>query len=190
MEFRTKMVIMVTKKKATLAYVGLGIAVISLFLLLIPSMRVFVTPAFVIGVVTVLIGAYIAKGDIAAFGLSDGDLVLTEQAIRLGEEYYSLREVKQLDFDINGYAGMKDPASAYELDGMSNRVSFKCKGQTIERMFYLNSKEHVRQLGEVFKLLYEKHIPFVERTGRTRTYLFRDLDAAGLADFKKKYGYM
>jgi len=189
MEFRTKMVIMVRKKKATLAYIGFGLAASSLLTLAIPALRAYVTMVFITGIVLVLIGAYLAKGDISAVGLSEEDMILTADKLCLGSEQYLLKEIKKLDFDVNGYAGMKDPSSAYTLDGMGNQVSFQWERRTVERRFYLNSQEHVRQLGELFKLFYEQHIPFVERTGRTRTYLFRDLDEAGLAEFKKKYGY-
>ena len=189
MEFRTRRVISTTKKKATLAYVGLVIAMSSLLVMYLPVPRVYITVVFVTGVLLILIGAFMAKGNISMVALSDDDLIVTPEKLVLNGEEYPMNEIKSLSFNINGYSGMQDPYSAYKLDGMDNHLRFQWKGKDDGTRFYLNSKEHVRILGELFKEFYERHIPFVESTGRTRTYLFRDLNEEELAEFKKKYGY-
>jgi len=190
MEFRTKRVVVTAKKKAILSYIGFGLAACSILPLGLPEWRWLGTVIFVAGVLLVLVGAFIAKGNISIVGLSDEELVVTPEKICLGKEEYPMRKIKGLDFDVNGFNGMQDPYSAYKLDGMTNLIKFECEGTFIQSGFYLNSQEHVRQLGELFKEFYKQHVPFVERTGRTRTYLFRDLDAAQLAEFRKKYGYI
>ena len=189
MEFRTKRVVVTARKKATLSYIGFGLAACSILPIGLPEWWGPGTMIFVVGILLVLVGAFIAKGNISIVGLSEEELVVTQEKICLGKEEYPIRKVKELDFDVNGFNGMQDPYSAYKLDGMGNQIKFDYEGSTIRSQFYLNSQEHVRQLGEMFKLFYEQHVPFIERTGRTRTYLFRDLDEAGLAEFKKKYGY-
>lgn len=189
MEFRTRRVITTAKKKAWLAYVGLLVALSSLLLVYMPVPRTYITVVFVTGIILVLIGAFIAKGNISLVALSEDDLVVTPEKITLDGREYPLHEIKNLHFNINGYSGMQDPDSAYKLDGMDNMLSFQWKGKDDGTRFYLNSKEHVRILGELFREFYERHIPFVESTGTTRTYLFRDLDEEQLAEFRKKYRY-
>jgi hypothetical protein len=189
MEFRTKRVVATARKKATLSYIGFVLAVCSILPISLPEWRLVGTIVFIAGILLVLAGAFIAKGNISIVGLSGDDLVVTPEKICLGKEEYPMQKVKELDFDVNGFNGMQDPYSSYKLDGMGNQIKFLYEGSTVKSQFYLNSQEHVRQLGELFKSFYEQHVPFVERTGRTRTYLFRDLDEAGLAEFKKKYGY-
>jgi hypothetical protein len=189
MEFRTKRVAATARKKAVLSYIGFGLAACSFVPLGLPEWRWLGTILFVAGALLVVIGAFIAKGNISIVGLSEEELVVTTEKIVVGEDEYPMSAVKGLDFDVNGFNGMQDPYSAYKLDGMGNEVKFQFEGQTVRTLFYLNSQEHVRQLGELFRSFYEKHIPFVERTNRTRTYLFRDLDEAELAEFRKKYGY-
>lgn len=189
MEFRTRRVTVTARKKATLSYIGFGLAACSILPLGLPEWRWLGTLLFVAGILLVLIGAFIAKGNISLIELSEEELVVTPEKICVSGEEYLMKDVTGLDFNVNGFNGMQDPYSSYKLDGMGNEIKFRFKGQMTNTFFYLNSQEHVRQLGELFKEFYEKHIPFVERTGRTRTYLFRDLDEAGLAEFKKKYGY-
>lgn len=189
MEFRTRRVITTPKKKAWLAYTGLLVALSSLLFVYLPVPRSYITVIFVTGVILILIGAFIAKGNISLVALSEDDLVVTPEKLSLEGQEYPMKEIKQLSFNVNGYAGMQDPYSAYKLDGMANELQFQWKGQGQTVRFYLNSKEHVRILGELFKIFYEQHIPFIEMTGTTRTYLFRDLDEEQLAEFKKKYGY-
>jgi len=125
------------------------------------------------------IGALIARGDVATYGLSEEDLIIRSGGIDVGSQHYPLNQVANLDFDVQAYAGMyvNDGAmiSGSNSDGMTNRLSFEAGGKTIACGFFLESPGHVQQLGLLFNEFYERHIPFVEHNRSTRTYMFQVL---------------
>jgi hypothetical protein len=193
MEFRTRLVVSNKSRKAVVAYVGLVIAAVSLLMVFFRSLEDYIPWAFGTGVVVVLIGAVLAKGKIATYGLSDEELVVSAAGIAIGGAFYPLEQVSDLNFNVEVFAGM--PTEAWGMpkdaisDGMGNELGFRWEGAKIACRFYLNSELHTQQLGVVFREFYERHIPFIECRGSTRTYLFRQLSADELAEFKKKYGY-
>ena len=193
MEFRTKLVIKRKNKRAYLAYAGLFIAASSLLLVFIPSLSDYIGWVFGSGVAIVVIGAVIARGDLASYGLSDEDLVVDGRGIRVGEQYYPLQTVSNLDFNVEAYAGLyvNDGAmvSGANSDGMTNGLSFEAGGKSVNCGFFLESKVHVQQLALIFNEFYERRIPFIERNRSTRTYMFQHLNAQELAEFKRRYGY-
>jgi hypothetical protein len=189
MEFRTRLVIGKKNKRALLAWVGLLIAVASLGMIFFPPLAAYVPWAFSAGIVVLIVGAVRAKGDIASYGLSDKELVLTAGSIVINGEEYPMKKVRKLDFNIEGYAGMPDRSSGYSLHGMGNELRFDWEGRVVTCGFYLNSEKHTLQLRDQFREYYEAHIPFVERSGNTRTFLFKNLSGKELEEFKKKYGY-
>ena len=113
--------------------------------------------------------------------------------IRVGERYYPLNEVGQIDFDVQAYEGLyvNDGAmvSGSKSDGMTNSLSFEAGGKKVACGFFLQNKLHVQQLAIVFNEYYERHIPFIERNRSTRTYMFQVLTERELVEFKKRYGY-
>jgi len=193
MEFRTKLVVTRKNKKAWLAYAGLFIAASSLILVFIPSLSDYIPYVFGTGIAVVVIGALIARGDVATYGLSEEDLVVGSAGIDVGGRHYPLNQVANLDFDVQAYAGlyMNDGAmvAGSSSDGMTNRLSFEAGGKTITCGFFLESPVHVQQLGLLFNEFYERHIPFIERNRSTRTYMFQILSEKELVEFKRKYGY-
>ena len=193
MEFRTKLVVTRKNKKAWLAYAGLFIAASSLILVFIPSLSDYIPYVFGTGIAVVVIGALIARGDVATYGLSEEDLVVGSAGIDVGGRHYPLNQVANLDFDVQAYAGlyMNDGAmvAGSSSDGMTNRLSFEAGGKTITCGFFLKSPVHVQQLGLLFNEFYERHIPFIERNRSTRTYMFQILSEKELVEFKRKYGY-
>jgi hypothetical protein len=193
MEFRTKLVVTRKNKKAWLAYAGLFIAASSLILVFIPSLNDYIPYVFGTGIGIVVIGALIARGDVATYGLSEEDLVIGSGGIDVGSRHYPLSQVANMDFDVQAYAGMyvNDGAmiSGSNSDGMTNRLSFEAGGKTIACGFFLESPEHVQKLGQLFNEFYERHIPFVEHNRSTRTYMFQVLSERELVEFKRKYGY-
>jgi len=192
--FRTKTVVSRKNKKAYVAYLGLLIALSSLICVFIPGFQDYIPWVFGTGVVVVVIGAFIAKGDITDYGLSEEDLVVNTNGISVGGQYYPMNQVRDLDFNVEGFAGMHVDDNAMPVgassDGMTNQLLFKVDGRKITVGFYLESGMHARQLGAVFEELYERHIPFIERNKSNRTYLFQYLSPEELQEFKKKYGYV
>jgi hypothetical protein len=193
MEFRTKLVIKRKNKRAYLAYAGLFIAASSLILVFIPSLEEYIPWVFGIGIAIVVIGALIARGDVANYGLSEEELVVSASGIRVGEQHYPLNQLTNIDFNVEAYAGLyvNDGAmvSGSNSDGMTNGLRFEVGGKTIDCGFFLENKLHVQQLAVVFNELYERHVPFVERNRSTRTYMFQILSEKELVEFKRRYGY-
>ena len=193
MEFRTKMVITRRNKRAYVAYAGLFIAASSLVLVFIPSLGYYIPYIFGTGIAVVIIGALIARGDVRDYGLSEEDLVVSSTGITVGAIHYPFRLVSHIDFNVEAFNGMyvNDGAmvSGSNSDGMTNSLTFETGGAKIDCGFYLDSKEHVQQLGVLFSEFYERHIPFVERNRSTRTYLFRVLNERELEEFKTRYRY-
>jgi hypothetical protein len=142
-----------------------------------------------VGIVVLIVGAMRAKGDIASYGLSGNELVLTAESIVINGQGYPIDKVRKLDFNVEGYAGMPDRSSGYSFHGMGNELRFEWEGRAVTCGFYLNSEKHTLQLRDLFQEFYEAHIPFIERSGSTRTFLFKNLSGKELEEFKKKYGY-
>lgn len=194
MEFRTKLVVTRKNKRARVAYAGLFIAASSMVLVFIPAWNDYIGWVFGTGIGVVVIGAIIARGDVADYGLSEEELVVSLAGIDVGGRYYPLNQVSKIDFDVQAYAGMyvNDGAmvSGSNSDGMTNRLSFEADGKTVACGFYLESKLHAQQLALLFNTFYERHIPFIEHNRSTRTYMFQVLSEKELAEFMKKYGYV
>ena len=193
MQFRTKLVISRRNKRAYVAYAGLFVAASSLLLVFIPSLSDDIPYVFGTGIGIVIIGAIIARGDVRNYGLSADDLLVSPEGISIGAVFYPLRMVSDLDFNVEAYNGMyvNDGAmvSGSKSDGMTNELSFVAGGQRVKCGFYLESMEHVQQLGLLFDALYQRHIPFVEHNRNTRTYMLKVLNERELEEFKRRYGY-
>lgn len=193
MEFRTKLVVRRKNKKAYVAYAGLFIAMLSLVMAFIPATQDYYAYAFGIGLAVVIIGAVIARGDVSNYGLSEEELVVSENGITIGGQHYPLNQISKMDFNVEAYAGryMNDGAmiSGTSSDGMTNQLQFESDGKTVVCGFFLSSQTHVFELGGVFDELYVRHIPFIERNKSTRTYLFQILSEQQVVEFKRRYGY-
>lgn len=193
MEFRTKLVISRRNKRAYLAYAGLFIAASSLLLVFIPSMSDYIPYVFGGGIGVVVIGAFIARGDVRSYELSSEDLIVSMEGISVGSVHYPMRMISNMDFNAEAYDGLyvNDGAmvSGSNSDGMTNELSFDAGGQKVKCGFYLQSKQHVQQLGLLFDAFYQRHIPFVERNRNTRTYMLKVMNERELEEFKKQYGY-
>lgn len=194
MEFRTKLVVTRKNKRARVAYLGLLIAASSLLLVFIPSMNDYIPYVFGTGIVVVVIGALIARGDLVDYGLSEDELVVSAAGITMGAVHYPLQLVSDLDFNVEAYEGLyvNDGAmiSGSKSDGMTNQLIFVSGGAKITCGFYLSSQQHVMQLGMLFDEFYTRHIPFIERNRHTRTYMLQVLSPLALEEFKRKYGYV
>jgi len=140
-------------------------------------------------------------GDVDAFNVSGTDLVVSIDEIRVGETVYTLTQVTDIQFQVEGYDGMVDPEgyalkSRYSrtsglLNGMNNYLNFTFGGEKQEWQFYLVDPEHVQQLGALFKEFYAKRIPFVERSATSsRTYLFAPVSREKWEDLMIENGYL
>ena len=193
MEFRTNLVVRKRNKRAYIAYAGLVIAASSLLLVFIPNMDDYIPYVFGVGIAVVIIGAVIARGDVRNYGVSPDELIVSASGITVGPMHYPLSMITEMDFNVEAFNGLyvNDGAmvSGSKSDGMTNSLSFKAGGSKISCGFYLDSQQHVQQLGLVFHEFYTRHIPFVERNRSRRTYLFQFLQGRELEEFKARYGY-
>ena len=193
MEFRTRMVAKVRNRRAYIAYAGLLIAGSSLLLIFIPSAEDYIPYVFGGGIAVVVIGAVIARGDVRNYGLSDEELIITSDGISVGSMHYPFSMITDMDFNVEAYNGLyvNDGAmvSGSNSDGMANELSFKAGGSRVSCGFYLDSQQHVQQLGLIFHEFYVRKVPFVERNRSRRTYLFQFLQGRELEEFKERYGY-
>jgi hypothetical protein len=193
MEFRTRLVIRRRNKRAYVAYAGLVIAASALLVYFIPPIQDYYPYVFGGGIAIVVIGAVIARGDVRNYGLSPDELVVSLEGITVGAVFYPLRMVRNLNFNVEAYNGLyvNDGAmvSGSKSDGMTNELSFESGSGKVSVGFYLESKEHVQQLGVVFDAFYRARVPFIERNRGRQTYLFQHLSGVELDEFKRKYGY-
>jgi hypothetical protein len=193
MEFRTRVVISRRNKRAYIAYAGLVITAASLLLVFIPTLSSYIPYVFGTGVGVIVIGALIARGDVRNYGLSEDELIVSVEGIKVADIFYPMKMVKAMDFNVEAYDGMyvNDGAmvSGSNSDGMTNELRFESGGATVKCGFYLSGKQHVQQLAQLFDGFYQLHIPFVEHNRNTRTYVLQMLTGSELEEFKKKYGY-
>ena len=193
MEFRTRIVVRQRNKRAYIAYAGLVIAASSLLLVFIPSMEDYIPYVFGGGIGVVVIGALIARGDVRNYGMSEAELIVSAAGITVGPMHYPFGMITEMDFNVEAYNGLyvNDGAmvSGSKSDGMTNDLSFRAGGSKVKCGFYLDSAQHVQQLGLVFHEFYTRHVPFIERNRSRRTYLFQFLSDKELEAFKARYGY-
>jgi len=192
MEFRTPTIQDKKNPKARISAVGAVLLVAAVFLALKDGYERYALWTFGAAVFLFLYGAVMAKGDLTNIAVSNAiQLVVSNQGIRIGSAFYQMDQLKNIDFNIEGYAGMAIsklslPAGA-ESDGMGNYLRFEYQGEPFKCRFYLGGPQQVQQLGMLFRTFYEQHIPFVERSGIYQTYLFQRMPENELKENLLKY---
>ncbi len=183
MEFQTKIIEGNSNPKARIVWAGGGLVFLALILMCIDKYRQIGFWLFGVAVVMLLVGAFLAKGDVDLIDVSATDMVFNVKEVKIGETTFPLAQISAIVFQVEGYDGMLDPdgyvsRSRYSrnngiLNGMNNYLNFTFGNAKQEWQFYLPDPEHVQQLGALFEELYAKRIEFVERsaTGK-RTFLF------------------
>lgn len=184
MEFRTKIVEGNKNPKARIVWAGAAILFLGMVLMCIDAYQHYGFWLFGIGVVVLIVGVLAAKGDVDIENVSETDLVVGDQEIRVGDATYSILLLKEIEFQVEGYDGMSDPygfsphgTSRYQtrgsLNGLNNYLSFTMGDDKVETQFYLPDPQHVQQLGTLFKEWYAKGISFREcNVTSKRTFLF------------------
>jgi hypothetical protein len=200
-EFETKVFVPVKNPGARMADIGGAIFFSSLVFLAaakalkIPdAYRVCALCLWVLSIPTIFIGRRIAKGNLFEIGLSDTDLVLAEEGIRIGDEYYPHDQVTDLDFWIEGYDGMIGPQfkgyrsfrNQGRMSGADNKIHFRAGGKKHLFQFYLRDDVAMRRLGEVFRVYYMRGIPLRECNRGGPTFLFRQVRSKKELDSMKQ----
>jgi len=183
-----------------------GILIVSSFLLL-GILKVLRIPRInslygfcltVAGIIIVFIGRRMAKGNMFTVGLSDTGLMVGEEGIRVGEDYYPLDQITDLGFWIEGYDGMMGPQfkgyrsfrSSGRLSGADNKIHFRVGGKRHLYQFYLQNDVDMRQLGSMFRIYYSRGVPFRECNRGGTTFLFQQVRSKKeFEEMKRREGY-
>ena len=200
MEFQTKIIEGNKNPKAWVAWAGGVLVFLAMILMCVKGYQRYGFWMFGLAVAVLLVGAFLAKGDVGVMDVSAVDLVVSPESIRVGETVYPLSQVTGLEFQVEGYDGMVD-AEGYApsatdsrtrglLNGMNNYLNFKIGEKKVEWQFYLPDPQHVQQLGALFKELYAKRIPFLERSVTSnRTFLFAPVSKERWEELMIENGY-
>ncbi len=150
------------------------------------------------GIILLIVGRIVSKGNMFAIGLSDNDLVISEDGIQTAGNSFPVNEISDLHFWIEGYDGMVGPTfKAYRnfrnqarLSGADNKIHFRVDGKKHLYQFYLPNQESMNLLGQLFRSFYEQGVSFHECNRGGTTFLFQQVRSKSeLTELKSKYGY-
>jgi hypothetical protein len=201
MQFQAKIVEGNKNPNARIAWAGGGLLFLGMVLMCTDAYRRYGFWLFGIAIVVLIVGALRSKGDVGLIAVSDTDLVVSAEEIRVGDAIYPVGRVSDIQFQVEGYDGMLDPdgyardslrgrRNRGHVNGMNNYLNFRVGDSKQEWQFYLADAHQAQQLGACFKELYSKRVPFVERDGTGyRTFLFEPVTEAGLEDRMIGSGY-
>lgn len=143
------------------------------------ALSAFGVVAFSLSAVLLIGGIVWTRGDLKNIMVSATDLVVTGTDIWIGATEYPLARVTELDFLVEGYDGMQGPdwdsPTEGVLDGTKNYLCFVFDGREVKCRFYLPNAAAMQQLGGLYKELYAARVPFVERSWKSRTFLFEEV---------------
>jgi hypothetical protein len=150
-----------------------------------------------LGILCMIVGRIIAKGNLFTIGLSDTDLVVAEDGVRVGNESYPLEQITELDFMIEGYDGAPSMRRGIvlfrkqvRLSGANNKIHFRAGGKRYLYQFYLPDQLSMQQLGLVFRIFYERGVSFGECNRGGPTFLFHQVRSKReLEELKARYGF-
>lgn len=183
MKFQTKIIEANKNPRARVAWGGGILAGLGMILTCFEQYRTYGLWLFGMGVVVMIVGTLVARGDVDVIDVSATDLIIDTEEIRIGESGFLIGTLTDVVFQVEGYDGMLiSQGAAYAgqqsryrhyNNGMNNYLSFVCGSEKNEWQFYLPDAQHVQELGQLFKELYSKGIAFREQDqGGQRTFLF------------------
>jgi hypothetical protein len=204
MEFQSKIFVKVSNPGARINELGsillLGSALLfgALKLLKVPeSYEYYCLCVLGLGILCMIGGRIMAKGNLFTIGLSDTELVVAEGGVRVGEMFYSHDQLTDLDFWVEGYDGMgtivrgRIALRRGKYHGAGNKIHFRADGKKHLYQFYLPDLNSMNNLGQVFRKYYEVGIPFHECNRGGPTFLFHQVRSKNeLEDLKRREGYV
>jgi hypothetical protein len=145
------------------------------------------------GLATVIIGWILRRGKAVHPLVTETDIIIDTNKIKIGDQSYEVAQVEYLDFLVNSYAGMKGPRIRYRriiLDGKDNTLYFTADGKRHAYRFYLEDSMAMQRLGMLFREFYRERVRFRERNRGGRTFLFEQVhDRQAFERAKKMEGY-
>jgi hypothetical protein len=204
MEFQSRIFVRVSNPGARTADVGGVLIIVAMLLgvvlklLKVPdSYEYYCLYVLGFGILCMIAGRIIAKGNMFTIGLSDTELVVAENGIRVGEEFYPHDQLSDLDFWVEGYDGMglivrgRGYLRRSKYHGTGNKIHFRVGGKKHLYQFYLPDLNSMNNLGQVFRKYYEHRIPFRECNRGGPTFLFQQVRSKNeLENLKRKEGYL
>jgi len=165
MEFQAPTVQDKKNPKARIAAVGAGLLIVAVFLAMVDGYEKLAIWTFGAAVLTFLVGVVLTKADLTDIEVSNIIvLLINDEGIRIGSKFFPMGQVQNIEFRIEGYAGMYMPDLAIvstDSDGTGNFLRFEYEGQLEKCRFYLHNPQHVQQLGMLFRSFQQQMIPFV-----------------------------
>jgi hypothetical protein len=152
---------------------------------------------FGLSILCMIVGRIIARGNLFTIGLSDSELIVAEDGVRIGNEFYPMDQLTDLDFMIEGFDGAPTfrrglifARRRARLSGANNKIHFRSGGKRYIYQFYLPDQLSMQQLGQVFRIFYEQGVSFGEGNRGGPTFLFHQVRSKEeLKQLKSRYGY-
>jgi hypothetical protein len=125
--------------------------------------------------------------------VTNTDIIITIDEIRVGDQRFAVCEIEYLDFLVNSYHGMVGPRLKWRrmtLRGDDNKLFFWVDGKKHSYSFYLEDEMAMRRLGMLFREFYRQRLRFRERNRGGRTFLFSQvMDRQAFERAKREEGY-
>jgi len=165
MEFQAPTIQNKKNPKARVSAIGAVLLVAAVFLAMVDGYEKYALWTFGASVLIFLVGVVLAKADLTDIEVSNTiRLAVNSEGIRIGSKFFPMGRVQNIEFRIEGYAGMYMPDLAIvstDSDGTGNFLRFEYEGQLEKCRFYLHNPQHVQQLGMLFRSFQQQMIPFV-----------------------------
>ena len=145
------------------------------------------------GLAMALIGWILRRFKVVRSLVTDTDIILTAEEIRIGDQRFRIDEVEYLDFLVNSYRGMPGPRLRWRrtvLHGIDNKLYFTVNGKQHCYPFFLEDEMAMRRLGMLFQEFYGQRLRFRERNRGGRTFMFAQvIDRKAFERAKREAGY-
>ena len=164
--------------------------------------REWITVGMLTGLGVALVGGILTRRKMATAQVTDTDIVVTIEEIRIGGQRFLVSEVEYLDFLVNSYDGMPGPRARHwgtflvltgrrmSLTGCDNKLMFTADGKQHSYSFFLEDEMAMRRLGMLFREFYSQGLRFRERNRGGRTFLFEQVvDRKAFERAKREAGY-
>jgi hypothetical protein len=143
-----------------------------------------------------ILGAVLKRRNATHFRVSDTELSVSAEGIKIGDDYYRLSDIQYIDFLVNGHYGMRAGRvlrwsfKRARIDGMENQLLFTYNGKQRSCRFFLEDAYSMRRLEMLFREFYAKQLFFRERNRGGRTFLFQQvISRQDLERAKREEGY-
>ena len=208
MQFWSKVVKQQSNWRVRLLQTGWVLILVSVFAAKLPvglgKARELSGVGALVGLGVAIVGTILTRRNKATALITDTDIIVSIEEIRIGEQRFRVSEIDYLDFLVNSYDGMPGPRASPRggifgllagkrivLNGCDNKLLFMADGKQHSYPFYLEDEMAMRRLGMLFREFYSKGLRFRERNRGGRTFLFEQvMDKHAFERAKQAEGYL